>query len=133
VVQLLSQYGFSDNVYDKDGQTPLDFQERVVSEELQEVIRINKLRLFESGVVEPNPWSWKVWTRIQSEKDTLKQLISYSNPIVALNIKRGHSHNHGHGHSHHGHSHQGNHSHNCNDDVDDVEDNIANENECHIL
>ena len=109
MIQLLSQYGLSDNVYDKDGQTPLDFQERAVSEELQEVIRINREKLF-GKVDEPNPWSWKVWTRIQSEKDTLKQLISYSNPFVAFNIHRG---GHGHGHSHgghHSHSHSS-HSH----------------------
>lgn len=111
MIQLLSQYGLSDNVYDKDGQTPLDFQERAVSEELQEVIRINREKLF-GQVDEPNPWSWKVWTRIQSEKDTLKQLISYSNPFVAFNIHRGGGGGHGHGHSHGGHhSHSHSHSH----------------------
>lgn len=119
MIQLLSQYGLSDNVYDKDGQTPLDFQERVVSEELQELIRINREQLFD--VAEPNPWSWKVWTRIQSEKDTLKQLISYSNPFVAMNVHRNRpiqnhhyqafasphisSHTHSHSHHHHAHSH----------------------------
>lgn len=101
MVQLLSQYGLSDNVYDKDGQTPLDFQERVVSEELQELIRINREQLFD--VAEPNPWSWKVWTRIQSEKDTLKQLISYSNPFMAMNV---HQNLPFHYHHHHNHHHQ---------------------------
>ena len=28
-----------------------------------------------NSVEEPNPWSWSVWTRIQREKDGLKQLL----------------------------------------------------------
>lgn len=117
MVQLLSQCGLSDNVYDKDGQTPLDFQERAVSEELQEVIRINRDRLF-GKVAEPNPWTWKVWTRIQSEKDTLKQLISYSNPspFMPLNANRIRGDSHGHGHSH------GHYSHHRSDHHDDFEE-----------
>lgn len=94
--QLLSQYGFSDNVFDKDGMTPLDFQERINSEELQDLIKQHKLKDFVCQ--EPNPWSWQVWTRIQREKDTLKQLISVSHPHLKFN--HSHSHGHSHGHSH---------------------------------
>jgi hypothetical protein len=133
IIQLLSQYGFSENVYDKDGMTPLDFQERVMSEELQELIEINKLKKFKTE--DPNPWTWKVWTRIQSEKDTLKQLISYSNPLLMLQINHGHSHNHGHGH---GHSHNHSHSHNnhqnaCSSDYLNIEDEINQSSNCLIL
>ncbi|RNA35635.1 serine threonine- phosphatase 6 regulatory ankyrin repeat subunit A-like, partial [Brachionus plicatilis] len=74
--QLLSEYGFSENVFDKDGMTPLDFQERIQSEELQELISNHRNKKFNSE--EPNPWSWKVWTRIQRERNTLKQIISLS-------------------------------------------------------
>lgn len=74
--QLLSEYGFSENVFDKDGKSPLDFQERIQSEELQELISNQKNKKF--NCEEPNPWSWKVWTRIQREKNTLKQLMSLS-------------------------------------------------------
>ncbi|CAF0712961.1 unnamed protein product [Brachionus calyciflorus] len=95
--QLLSQYGFSENVFDKDGMTPLDFQERIQSEELQELILNHKKRKFDCE--EPNPWSWRVWTRIQREKNTLKQIMSFSN-------SKSHSHHHGHSHNHvHAHSH----------------------------
>ena len=95
--QLLSQYGFSENVFDKDGMTPLDFQERIQSEELQELILNHKKRKFDCE--EPNPWSWRVWTRIQREKNTLKQIMSFSNS-KSNSHHHGHSHNHTHGHSH---------------------------------
>ena len=79
IAQLLSQFGFSENVFDKDGMTPLDFSERAKSDELQELIAMHKSRSFVAGgAVEPNPWTWQVWTRIQSEKNTFKQLIAVS-------------------------------------------------------
>ena len=90
---------------------------------------------------EPNPWSWAVWvsikkillilnfhflyfylylsfqTRIQREKNVLKQLISVSHPCLQPAIKssqeiqaNGHGHSHSHGHSH-DHSHDHVHSH----------------------
>ena len=67
-------------------------------------MKINRLNQF--GVKEPDPWSWKVWTKIQREKNTLKQLISVTHP---------HLHSHSHGAYNHG-SCQGDefHSHNNN-------------------
>lgn len=90
ITLLLSQFGFSDNVYDKDGMTPVDFQERNSSQELQDLMKIHKLKKF--SVKEPDPWSWKVWTKIQRERNTLKQLISVSHPHL-----HSHSHSHDHG------------------------------------
>ncbi len=49
--------------------------------------------------------SWQVWTRIQREKDTLKQLISVSHPHLHLGSASAHSHGHGHSHSHASHAH----------------------------
>lgn len=88
----------------KDGMTPLDFQERMNSKELQELLRIHKLKKF--NLKEPNPWTWQVWTKLQHEKDTLKQIISVNHPNL-----HGHGHSHGHSHAHappsacHDHSH----------------------------
>jgi hypothetical protein len=104
-VTLLSQFGFSENVFDKDGQTPLDFQERIKSDEVQQLIDIHRKKTF--NITEPNPWTWQVWTKIQQERDSLKQLIAFSNPFD--HSSRGHDHNHSHSHSHsHGHSHNQN-------------------------
>lgn len=117
MVQLLSQFGFSDNVYDKDGMTPLDFQERLASEELQELIRLNRVRKFTDD--EPNPWTWKVWTKLQRDRDNLKTLIPFSNPLLIPNFPfHGHSHNHSHLHRHttcH-HSHPNHHQHHQHED-----------------
>lgn len=52
--QLLSQFGFSDNVFDYLGNTPLDFQERKESVELQDLINMHRLKNF--NIEEPNPW-----------------------------------------------------------------------------
>lgn len=98
MTQLLSHYGFSTNVFDKDGNTPLDFQERNASKEIQDLL---KLHLKRSHQPEPNPWTWQVWTEVQREKNGLRQLISCSHPNL-----HGHSHSHGaHGHSHGDHFH----------------------------
>lgn len=97
--QLLSEYGFSENVFDKDGMTPLDFQERIQSEELQELISNQRNKKFDCE--EPNPWSWKVWTRIQREKNTLKQLMS----LPSSNLNGCH-----HRHHHNVHEHDRNNS-----------------------
>lgn len=84
--------------------TPLDFQERMISVELQELIRIHKHQEFDN-MEEPNPWSWSVWTRIQREKDNLKQMISVSHPSLNQMLStNAHGHSHDHSHSH-GHSH----------------------------
>jgi hypothetical protein len=104
MIQLLSQFGFSNNVFDKDGNTPLDFQERNSSKEVQELIQLHKKQDYKR--TEPNPWTWQVWTNIQREKNGLKQIISTKD----LNC-HGHSHiGHSHGHSHgdEGHSHDQN-------------------------
>lgn len=101
-VQLLSQFGFSTNVFDKDGMGPLDFQERMSSKELQNLINIHKHQEFEN-TQEPNPWSWSVWTRIQREKNVFKQLVSVSHPCLHTAIQaesNGHGHSHDHSHSH---------------------------------
>ena len=99
--QLLSQFGFSSNVFDKDGMTPLDFQERVLSKELQDLISIHRNQEFiNNSVEEPNPWSWSVWTRIQREKDGLKQLLPVNHSCLhakAINSCQNHN---DHGHSH---------------------------------
>ncbi len=58
IVQLLSQFGFSDNVFDYLGQTPLDFQERKESTELQELIAMHRTKDFDKE--EPNPW-YIIW------------------------------------------------------------------------
>lgn len=101
MIQLLSHFGFSHNVFDKDGNTPLDFQERAPSEEVQDLIKLHKKQAYENP--EPNPWTWQVWTGVQREKNGLRQLISPSHPF--LHGHGGHS-NCGHGHSHgQGHSH----------------------------
>jgi hypothetical protein len=75
----------------KDGMTPLDFQERMSSEELKELMKMHTIRKF--TIEEPNPWTWQVWTRIQREKDDRFRLIS-------INQAHSHSHHHHHGHSH---------------------------------
>lgn len=90
IIQLLSQFGFSDNVFDKNGMTPLDFQERNTSQELQELMKMHKIRNFAHK--EPDPWTWQVWTKVQRERNTLKQLISVNHPHV-----HDHSHSHNHG------------------------------------
>ncbi len=52
---------------------------------------MHKKQKFDS--CEPNPWTWKVWTEIQQEKNNFKQLISFT-----------HSNHHNHSHSHMNHS-----------------------------
>lgn len=109
MIQLLSQFGFSKNVFDKDGNTPLDFQERNSCKEVQDLIELHKKQDYRRA--EPNPWTWHVWSNIQRERNGLKQIIS----MTQFNA-HGHSHG-GHGHSHggHGHSHGGDdHSHDKN-------------------
>jgi len=91
--------GFSTNVFDKDGNTPLDFQERNASKELQDLLSLHRKQSHEA---EPNPWTWQVWTSVQREKNDFRQLISTSHP--SLN-GHGHSHNHGHSHGSSSHSH----------------------------
>ena len=93
----------------KDGNTPLDFQERNASQEVQDLLEMHKKKEFKA--VEPNPWTWQVWTQVQREKNTLKQLISVSHPNLH---GHGHSHEHGHGH---GHSHV--HSDTCHSEMAD--------------
>jgi ankyrin repeat protein len=88
IVDLLLDYGFSENVFDKDGMSPLDFYERKDSVELQELILLHVNKKFD--VIEPNPWSFHVWTRLQQEKDSSKQIMLFNNKII----------NHSHGHSH---------------------------------
>ena len=80
--------------------TPLDFQERNISQELQELIKIHRLKTF--SCTEPDPWTWQVWTKIQREKNTLKQLISVAHPHLHAH----HSHNQGtcHGDEYHSHA-----------------------------
>ena len=107
MIQLLSHFGFSLNVFDKDGNTPLDFQERAPSDEVQNLLILHKKQAYETE--EPNPWTWQVWTSVQREKNGLRQLISHTHPNI-----HGHGHSHGgHGHSHggHGHSYGQSHSH----------------------
>ena len=109
IIQLLSHFGFSNNVFDKDGNSPLDFEERNSSQQVKDLIELHRLQDYNSP--EPNPWTWQVWTNLQREKKGLKQLI----PISSLNAYgHGHSHSgHGHSHSGHGHSHAPHgHSHN---------------------
>ncbi len=89
IAQLLSQFGFSENVYDKDGMTPLDFSERAKSKELQELIAMHKARNFDGTRIEPNPWTWQVWTHLQSERDTFKQLVAVSNHHRHHHLHRG--------------------------------------------
>ncbi len=104
MIQLLSHFGFSTNVFDKDGNTPLDFQERNASQELQDLLSLHRKQSHES---EPNPWTWQVWTSVQREKNGLRQLISTSHPTL-----HGHAHscggsNHSHGGSNHSHDASG--------------------------
>ncbi len=101
-----------------DGMTPLDFQERISSEELQELMKMHTLRKFTTE--EPNPWTWQVWTRIQREKDDRFRLIS---------INQAHSHGHHGNHQHHGHSHSHKHDEPCESDKKNVKEKSNNSNE----
>jgi ankyrin repeat protein len=94
ITSLLLEYGFSENVFDKDGMSPLDFNERQESDELKELIILHKNKKLD--VIEPNPWSFNVWTRLQQEKDCSKQITLFNTKIM-----NHHGHSHGHGHSHH--------------------------------
>lgn len=98
-----------------DGMTPLDFQERFSSEELQELMKMHTLRKFTTE--EPNPWTWQVWTRIQREKDDRFRLIS---------INQAHSHSHHRNHQHHGHSHSHKHDESCESEKKNVNENDFN-------
>ena len=91
IISLLLDYGFSENVFDKDGISPLDFQERQDSSELHELILLHKNKKLD--VIEPNPWTFQVWTRLQQEKDSNKQISLFNNKILNRNC-------HSHGHSH---------------------------------
>ncbi len=53
---------------------------------------------------EPNPWTWKVWTKIQREKNTLKQLISMAHPHLHGHSHAGHNHGHCQGDEYHSHN-----------------------------
>jgi hypothetical protein len=101
-----------------DGMTPLDFQERISSEELQELMKMHTLRTFTNE--EPNPWTWQVWTRIQREKDDRFRLIS---------INQAHSHGHHRNHQHHGHSHSHKHDEPCESDKKNVNEHNLNSTE----
>ena len=106
VTSLLLEFGFSENVFDKDGMSPLDFNERQESEELKELILLHKNKKL--SIIEPNPWSFNVWTRIQQEKDSNKQITLFNSKILN---HHGHSHGHSHGHIHghmHVHTHENN-------------------------
>lgn len=92
-VHILLEFGFSENVFDKDGKSPLDFAERIDSYEISEVIRINKEMCFQEQ--EPNPWSYRVWTELQKAKDSTRQLIPFFNPN-ALNYHHHHNHRYHH-------------------------------------
>ena len=53
-------------------------------------------------------WSFNVWTRIQQEKDSNKQITLFNSKILN---HHGHSHGHIHGHIHghmHVHTHENN-------------------------
>jgi hypothetical protein len=113
--------------------TPLDFQERIASQELQELINIHRLKMFTCE--EPNPWTWKVWTKIQQEKDNLKTLMPYySNPLLIPSFPtRGHSHNSNSNHQHH-HHHNHDHSyHQIQNETSLDDDNESDNFNCQIL
>lgn len=99
--------------------TPLDFQERNISQELQELMKIHRLNQF--NIKEPDPWSWKVWTKIQREKNTLKQLISVAHPHFHAHSHGAHNHGNCQGDEYHSHNNTGslmkNHSHNHSENV----------------
>jgi len=81
--ELLVEFGFSENVFDKDGKSPLDFQERIVADEVQELVQMHRLKNFNAK--EPDPWSWQVWTRLQKEREMNKQIVPFvtyeANPL----------------------------------------------------
>ena len=79
--------------------SPLDFQERAPSQEIQDLLKMHREQKFD--MEEPYPWSWKVWTRVQREKNTLKQIISFKNPNG--NHFNRCNHNQAISHSHHSH------------------------------
>ncbi|CAF1184841.1 unnamed protein product [Didymodactylos carnosus] len=75
IQKLLSQFGASDFVTDKDGKSPLDFEVRRTSPEVQQLL----LSQLENSP-EPNPWTDDVWYRLQTETriNNLRKLSYYS-------------------------------------------------------
>jgi hypothetical protein len=102
VAKILLDFGFTENVFDKDGMSPLDFQERAESDQVQDLIEIHRTQEFRT-VPEPNPWTSEVWDTLQVSKNKRLVLADYFHSkqyyLSLFNPKAQHSHYCSHSHS----------------------------------